>query len=171
MKNCKLSVLAALFFPLCVCIASHANVTLPAIFADHMVLQRRLPVHVWGMAGAGETVTVSFRGESKSTAADSLGRWSLYLSAGEAGGPFEFVVQGNNAIHLGDVLVGDVWVASGQSNMEFETSKVTNAAAEIAAAKYPNIRLLHVKRAYSDYPLDNAEMASSWIACTPAVCA
>lgn len=167
MKNCRIVLFAALIFPLSVCCNTLANVSLPALFADHMVLQRGLPVHVWGMANPGEPVSVNFRGESKATTADTLGRWSLYLSPGEAGGPFDIVVQGSNAIHLQDVLVGDVWVASGQSNMEFETSKVMNAAAEIAAANYPKIRLLHVKRAYSDYPLVDAEMFSSWTDCTP----
>ncbi len=131
-----------------------------------MVVQRQLPVHVWGKASPEETITVSFRGESKPTTADSFGRWSLYMAPGDAGGPFELVVKGSNTITLRDVLVGDVWVASGQSNMEFETYKTNNAAAEIAAAKYPNIRLLHPKRAYSDYPQDDAEMLP-WSACTP----
>ena len=76
-------------------------------------------MHVWGMAAEHENVTVTFRGETKSTIADELGRWSLYLSPGEAGGPFPLTVKAANTIVLNDVLVGDVWVASGQSNMEF----------------------------------------------------
>ena len=166
-KNCRISFLVALMFPVVFCFPGFAEASLPALFADHMVVQRQLPVRVWGKAAANETVTVSFRGEARSTAADSLGRWSVYLAAGEAGGPFDLTVKASNTIHLSDVLVGDVWVASGQSNMEFEVSKVNNAAAEIAAAYYPNIRLLHVKRSYADYPRDDAEMTSSWTACTP----
>src|ERR1019366_5557846 len=99
-----------------------AEVTLPKIIADHMVVQRDLPVHVWGMAAPGEEVSVSFRGETRSTKAGRLGRWNVYLTPGAAGGPFQMTVRGGTAqsITLDDVLVGDVWVASGQSNMEFE---------------------------------------------------
>src|SRR5215472_2947363 len=100
-------------------ISALAEVKLPSLLADHMVVQLGLTVHVWGMAARGEKVAATFRGETRSTAADELGRWSLYLSPGEAGGPFPMVVKGSNTIELNDVLVGDVWVASGQSNMEF----------------------------------------------------
>ncbi len=71
-----------------------AQVTLPRILSDHMVVQRDLPMHVWGMATAGEEVTVSFRGESRSTKAGELGRWSVYLKPGTAGGPFQLTVEG-----------------------------------------------------------------------------
>ena len=154
----------------------HAEVRLPSIFADHMVVQRNLPVHVWGMADANETVSVTFRGETEQATTDSLGRWSVYLKPGEAGGPFSMQVHGANAITLQDVLVGDVWVASGQSNMEFPMAEgmnrgVNNEKAEIAAANYPQIRLLTVATNSSDYPLDNAVMSQAWSACTPATVA
>ncbi len=145
---------------------SFAAVTLPALFTSHMVLQRNRPVHIWGMADPQEKVTVSFRGEVKSTNADALGRWSLYLAPGSAGGPFPLTVKASNTIQLDDVLVGDVWVASGQSNMEFPMTWLRNAKAEIAAANAPQIRLLRVERAYSDYPLSNVK-AAPWAACTP----
>ncbi len=145
---------------------ARSDVTLPALFADHMVVQRQSPVHVWGMADPDESVTVTFRGQSSAAIADDLGRWSVYLAPGEAGGPFEMTVKGRNNIILRDVLVGDVWVASGQSNMEFELSKVANAATEIAAAQFPNIRLLKVTRAFSSYPLDDAQVVP-WTSCTP----
>src|SRR5580693_1155084 len=99
--------------------AVRADVTVPALLADHMVVQRGLPVHVWGMAAPHEAISVSFRGETKSCAADDDGRWSVYLSPGEAGGPFQMNIKATNTIALNDILVGDVWVASGQSNMEF----------------------------------------------------
>src|SRR5580693_5802564 len=99
--------------------AVRADVTVPALLADHMVVQRGLPVHVWGMAAPGEAVTVTFRGDTRSTNADELGRWSTYLPVGEAGGPYSLTVKAANTITLNDVMVGDVWVASGQSNMEF----------------------------------------------------
>ena len=117
-----------------------------------MVIQRGVPVHVWGMASPQENVTVTFRGETKSTNADELGRWSLYLAPGEAGGPFAMTVKSTNTITLNDVLVGDVWVASGQSNMEFPMKELLNADAEIAGAQYPKIRIFRVEHRPSSYP-------------------
>lgn len=143
-----------------------ADVTLPAVLADHMVVQRGLPVHVWGMASAGEAISVTFRAEAKSTTADVLGRWSVYLAPVEAGGPFSITVKGSNTIVLNDVLVGDVWVASGQSNMELPMTRVNNAESEIAAAQYPKIRIFQIKKKTADYPLTDVD-AKTWAACTP----
>ena len=145
---------------------AHAEVTLPTVLADHMVVQRGLPVHVWGMASPQEAVTVTFRGETRSATADDLGRWSVYLSPGEAGGPFPMLVKGTNTLTLNDVLVGDVWVASGQSNMEFPMTELNNAAAEIAAAQYPKIRIFRVEHHPADYPQTSVN-AKTWTACTP----
>jgi len=144
-----------------------ADVSLPSLLADHMVVQRNLPVHVWGMAAPNEAVTVTFRGETRSTSADDLGRWGLYLSPGDAGGPFQLEVKAANTITLNDVLVGDVWVASGQSNMEFGIYSTTNGEAEVAAANYPKIRLFIVDHSPSDYPRTDVK-AKTWAACTPA---
>lgn len=146
--------------------AVRADVTVPALLADHMVVQRGLPVHVWGMAAPQEAVSVTFRGETKSCTADDDGRWSVYLSPGEAGGPFQMNIKASDAITLSDILVGDVWVASGQSNMELAMKWVTNADAEIAAAQYPKIRIFTVKRKPADYPLENVD-SKGWAACTP----
>jgi sialate O-acetylesterase len=145
---------------------SYADVTLPSLLADHMVVQRGLPVHLWGMAAPAESVAVTFRGETKSTNADELGRWSLYLSPGEAGGPFQMTVKAANTLTLNDVLVGDVWVASGQSNMEFPMKELTNADAEIAAAQYPKIRIFRVEHRPSEYPRSDVD-AKTWALCTP----
>jgi sialate O-acetylesterase len=145
---------------------AHADVTLPSLLADHMVVQRGLPVHVWGMAAPNESVSVTFRGETKSTNADELGRWSLYLSPGEAGGPFSLSVKAANVITLSDILVGDVWVASGQSNMEFSMNNLNNAKSENAAAQYPKIRIFKVEHRPSDFPRADVE-AKTWAACTP----
>lgn len=147
-------------------VAAHADVTLPIILADHMVIQRDLPVHVWGMAAEHESVTVTFRGETQSTVADELGRWSVYLLPGEAGGPFQLTVKAANTITLQDVLVGDVWVASGQSNMEFPMTELTNASTEIAAAQYPKIRIFMVEHRPADFPRADVE-AKTWVACAP----
>ncbi len=146
--------------------AALADVTLPALLADHMVVQRGLPVHARGMAAPSENVTVTFRGETKSGNADELGRWSVYLSPGDAGGPFQMTVKGANTIVLNDVLVGDVWVASGQSNMEFSMKSLANPEPEIAAANYPKIRIFRVERKPADFPRWDLE-AKTWAACTP----
>lgn len=146
--------------------SSQAEVTLPSLLADHMVLQRGLPVHVWGKASEHESVSVTFRGETQSATADDLGRWSLYLSPGEAGGPFPMVIKASNTIQLNDVLVGDVWVASGQSNMEFSMKGLANPDAEIAAAQFPKIRIFRVEHRPSDYPRGDVE-AKTWALCTP----
>ncbi len=151
-----------------------AQVTLPKILSDHMVVQRDLPVHLWGTAAPEEQVTVSFRGETRTAEASRIGRWSVYLKPGAAGGPFEMTVKGNgageNAITLRDILVGDVWLASGQSNMEFPMlsnwSHEAHADAELPKAGIPNLRLLIVNRKTAEYPLDDIE-TSGWTASTP----
>ncbi len=151
---------------LLICLSASADVTLPGILTEHMVIQRDLPVHIWGKAAPDEAVTVAFRGETKAAKADTFGHWSIYLAPGAAGGPFELTVKGANTIDFKDVLVGDVWVASGQSNMEFKLRQAENAAAEIAAAKYPKIRHILVARKVADYPMDDAQM-QTWVACDP----
>ena len=156
-----------------------AEVTLPKILTSHMVVQRDLPVHVWGLAAPGEAVSASFRGETRSTKAGQLGRWSVYLSPGAAGGPFQLTVTGSPAvaggdavepvaetIKLDDVLVGDVWVASGQSNMEFEMHKAATADEDLPHAANARIRLLMVKRRAVEFPQDDAD-TEGWTVSTP----
>jgi sialate O-acetylesterase len=156
-------VLAAAFvFACCV----RADVTLPALLADHMVIQRDLPVHIWGRASSGESVTVAFRTALRTTTADSIGLWSVYLPPVEAGGPFDLTIKGNNSITLRDVLAGDVWVASGQSNMEFAVREGVNAKGELANASHPRIRLFHVNNKVASYPLADVD-AKPWTICTP----
>lgn len=143
----------------------YADVALPALFSDGMVVQRQRPVHVWGTATPGEAVIVSFRGESRSVAADANGQWGLHLQPGDAGGPFELAIRGKNAIVVRDVLVGDVWLASGQSNMEWPTKRAAGADAALAAADLPRVRLLRVRKTYADHPLDDAAVVP-WAACS-----
>jgi sialate O-acetylesterase len=165
-KNRLLTRAARNVVVLCLSVSAHAAVQLPALLTDHMVLQRNQPIHIWGKAAAGEAVSVSFREGHASGTADRMGEWSLYLRASEAGGPFEVTIEGTNTIHLKDVLVGDVWVASGQSNMEFALREGINHAQEIAGASYPNMRLFHVQNHVSGYPLDDVE-AKPWAPCSP----
>lgn len=151
-----------------------AQVTLPTILTSHMVIQRDLPVHVWGMAAPGQTVTAAFHGESESTTADRFGRWSVYLKPEPAGGPFQMVVKGTGvkgaegaqSVTLDDVLVGDVWVASGQSNMEFAMHQAATAAEDLPRAANPRIRLMMVKKKAADYALDNVD-TDGWTVSSP----
>ena len=152
---------------------ARSEVTLPSVLADHMVLQRGSPVHLWGKAEPGEQIHVNFRGHVGVVAADKLGRWSVYLPPGDAGGPFPLSIQGKNRIDFADILVGDLWVASGQSNMEFPmvsnppwTDGVQNATAEIASANHPKLRLFQVRPNSSDFPLDDLVAKQTWVACT-----
>ncbi len=164
----KRDLLLGLFAFFCLSVlTARADVSLPALIADHAVLQRGIPIHVWGNANPGEDVSVAFLTESRTVRADDLGRWSVYLPPHEAGGPFELKIKGNNTIILRDVWVGDVWVASGQSNMEFGLAGADRAEAEIAAARHPGIRLLLVDRNTSDYPLTDVVSKDSWQPCTP----
>ena len=162
----KSVVLAAVIVMLCCAIPSLAEVKLPAVLAEHMVLQRDFPVHLWGMAGAGELISATFRGAVAKTQADKLGRWELSLPAGAAGGPFALEIKGSNLIRFSDVLVGDVWLASGQSNMEFEMRRVANAEVELKHADRPHMRLFHVARASASFAQDDL-VAQTWTAVTP----
>lgn len=152
--------------------SARAEVRLPSVLTDHMVLQRGQPIHIWGSAGPGEKIYVSFHGREGNAVADELGRWGLYLPPVPAGGPFTLTVRGKNTITYTDVLVGDLWIASGQSNMGFPMGKtawtngVQNSQQEIANANHPRLRLFHVKDTASDYPLEDIS-AQPWTACTP----
>lgn len=140
---------------------------LPAIFGDHMVLQRDTPVRVWGWAKPGDTVTIAL-GQSAATAkADAKGEWSATLPAIPAGSaPREMTVKdGTTTLTVRDILVGDVWVCSGQSNMAFNLGGCVNAAAELANAQRPEMRFFQVPGVSSGTPL--ADTTGKWVVCTP----
>ena len=143
-----------------------AAVRLPAIFSDHMVLQRDAAVPVWGWADAGEKVTVMLNGRAEPTTADAQGKWRGSLPAQPAGGPFELTVKGANAVTCKDVMLGDVWVCSGQSNMEMGVNRCANPAEEIAHSDYPGIRLFLVPRLQlGGEPKDDGK--GQWLPCGP----
>lgn len=119
---------------------TRADVTLPPIIGDRMVLQAGLAVPLFGKAAPGEKVGVAIAGHQASTTADGQGNWLVRLGPLEPGGPFELKVSGQISITLKDVLIGEVWLASGQSNMRFPLSKTSNAAEDIAAAAHPRLR-------------------------------
>ena len=133
----------ALLLAIVLVVPAVADVKLPKVIGSNMVLQRDMAVPVWGWADNGEEVTVTINGQTKKTTAAD-GKWILKLDAMSAGGPFEMKIQGKNEITLNNVLIGEVWVCSGQSNMQWSTKNSVNGAQEVANAKYPNIRLFTV---------------------------
>jgi sialate O-acetylesterase len=146
-----------------------ADVRLPGFFGDHMVLQRDKPMPFWGWAAAGESITVSFAGASASTETKADGTWRVELPAQPAGGPHVLTVSGANTLTLNDILVGEVWLCSGQSNMEWTVSRSANSAAEIAAADFPRIRHIKVPKRPSAFPLD--DIRAPWQVCSPSTAA
>ena len=137
------------------------TLSLASIFSDHMVLQRDVKLPIWGHAEPGAKVEVQLAGATKEATADKDGKWSVSFSPLKAGGgPLELSVKsGDETVHMTDVLVGDVWVASGQSNMEWSMEKTNDAESEIAAADWPEIRFVDVPNVPSDKPLDSFKSA------------
>jgi sialate O-acetylesterase len=160
--------LAAILFT----IPARADVKPAPLFSDHAVLQQAMSVPIWGVADAGEAVTVTFAGQTQSATAGADGKWMVKLDKLTAGGPFDMTIAGKNSIAIHDLLVGEVWIASGQSNMEFTVSKkghapygLINEDQEIAAADYPQIRMFTGKQAktYEPQPTVNGQ----WLICNP----
>ena len=146
---------------------SHAEVKLPGFFGDSMVLQQQKPIAIWGWAEPGESITVTLADASETATADKTGKWKVALPAMTASKePISLTVKGSNTIEINDILIGEVWLCSGQSNMEWSVRSSSNAAEEIAAADYPMIRHIKVGRKPSTTPLDNIE--SKWQICSPA---
>ena len=146
--------------------AVRADVKLPAIIGSNMVLQADMKAPIWGWADAGEKVTVTLGDQKVEATADKDGKWQVRLAAMKAGtGPLEMTVAGKNALKLTNILVGEVWICSGQSNMEMSVRSSKDAEQEIAAAKYPKIRLFTVTKATADTP--QADCKGQWVECAP----
>jgi sialate O-acetylesterase len=147
--------------------AANATVKMPAIFGDHMVLQQGLKLHVWGTADRDESVSVWIDGHEAKTVAGSEGKWEVNLDPLKVTGqPVRMRVTGvSNQIEFQDILVGDVWVCSGQSNMEFGITNASNASEAIAGANQPEIRLFLLQRKTSLKPLEDC--IGKWVLCTP----
>ena len=172
--------LASLFLS---CGVLHAAVKLPLVFSDRMILQRDAPVPVWGWAEAGEEITVAFAGQTKTTKADAKGNWSVHLDAMPASSePRELTVASSNQKSeirnpkLQDVLIGEVWLASGQSNMEVPVKDALNPEAEAAAADFPQIRIFKIAANIALTPKTDTGTStkskgdaqrSGWRACSP----
>ncbi len=154
---------------------ARAEVKLSHVIGDHMVLQQGMNVPIWGWADAGENVTVSFAGQKETATPGADGKWEVKLKPLTASDrPAELVVAGKNTITVKDILVGEVWVCSGQSNMEFRVAGAKNHDQEIKEAAYPNIRFFSVKKKISlqpdkdvPAPKDSKDYENQWEACSP----
>ena len=148
----------------CIGIRLNAMIVLPQIFSDNMVLQRNVLIPVWGQGAANEKIEVRFNRQVKTIKADKNGKWMIRLDAELAGGPYELTVKATNTIQIKNILIGDVWLCSGQSNMEWSVGQSNNAKTEIAAALYPQIRHIKIPHSISSLPQAAFE-AGGWQVC------
>lgn len=145
---------------------AQAALQLPAVFGEHMVLQRQMAIPVWGKASPGSAVEVVFDGERRSVRASAQGEWIVALGAREAGGPYVMEVRsGAETVRFGDVMIGEVWVCSGQSNMGWTVWNSNYAQLEMATARNPQIRLLTVPRLGTQEP--QWDFDGQWAVCSP----
>ena len=158
----KLLPLAAAFFAVA---TTRADVSLPALFSDHMVLQREAAVPVWGWAEAGEEVSVSIAGQTKTVQAGADGKWRVTLDKISAAEPGALTVKGKNEITISDVLAGEVWLCSGQSNMGFVVRSAENFEREKAAADHPKLRMFIATSGAATEPQEKCN--GKWFVCSP----
>ena len=159
--------LSGLFFLLVVSASPvSADVRLPHIIGSNMVVQRDIPIPIWGWADPGEVVKVTFQKFEASTKADEKGKWMVKLPAVKAGGPYIMTITGKNSIKLNNILGGEVWLCSGEYNMWWPVTYSNNSDKEIAEANYPQIRLLTVPNIAAGEPTD--DINAVWNPCTPA---
>jgi sialate O-acetylesterase len=145
--------------------SAHAAVSVPHIFSNDMVLQREMPIPVWGWADPGEKVTVALAETSAEATADADGNWKVALPAAKAGGPFTLTVTGKTTLTFTNVMVGEVWFCSGQSNMEMPINNLNKRDQYIKAGKFPNIRLFLIPHKACGMP--NSDVEATWWVCTP----
>ncbi|HEX4149381.1 MAG TPA: sialate O-acetylesterase [Pirellulales bacterium] len=142
-----------------------AEITLPALFSDHMVIQAGAAVPIWGWAAAGETISVSTGPQSLTTQAQADGSWRVTLEKMPSGTVLAITCRAANTVTIQDALVGEVWLCSGQSNMEMPVKRARDAEREQAAARFPQLRVFKVERQTSLTPL--ARCAGHWVVCSP----
>jgi sialate O-acetylesterase len=174
MKSRILHKLSGLAVAALLCFNAHAGIKLPALIADNMVLQQNSNIILWGWANGNETIVINASWNKKAikTIAKADGTWQISIKTPKAGGPYSIDFKATNDIVVNNVLIGEVWLASGQSNMEFYMGKaegwrtgVENYETEIEKANYPNIRMIDVKNTVADSPLTN--ITGKWEICTP----
>src|SRR3954465_12030202 len=163
--NYRVAALALLGTLMSCALPACADVKLPAMFTDHAVLQRDMPVPVWGWAEPGEDVTVTIADQTHKTKANDKGKWRVTLEPLSLGKPLTLIVEGKNRVKRKDILAGEVWLCSGQSNMEFALISANNGDLEVAAADHPNIRLVRVKEPGSQTPVE--DFKGEWKVCSP----
>ncbi len=143
-----------------------ADPVLPHVISEHMVVQQRRPIHIWGKADPNENITIILSTESRSTSADTNGNWSVDLPPMAAGGPFILTIHGKKDVVLRDVMIGEVWIASGQSNMTFALNDAIGGPEEVRKADYPDIRLFTVPKKNAAEPQSDT-LPASWEICNP----
>jgi len=143
-----------------------AVVKLPDVLTSNMVLQRNKEIKIWGWADKSEKVSVSLNNKTVSAKTDNNGSWSVIFPSMKEGGPYTIVIKGKNTITLDNILIGDIWVCSGQSNMEFVVMNANNSAKEIENANYPKIRLLTIPKNFQYGPVSNVS-GIDWKICSP----
>lgn len=171
MKTIRLSVIALLL----ILMTGHtvklfAEVKPARIFSSNMVLQKGIENTIWGWANKGEKISIAMNGKIVKTSADKNGKWIAKLPIMEYGGPYTMTITGKNKIQFSNVMIGEVWVCSGQSNMEFPVSGVNNANEEIASANFPKIRLFTVSRDAAQKPVADLKKGE-WVECSSATVA
>lgn len=149
--------------------ALFAKIILPSVFADNMVLQQNSTVAIWGWSDAGETVKIVAGWNEKDTIkvkADNSSKWTTTIKTIGAGGPYSIRILGSSRVELKNVMLGEVWICSGQSNMEWSVNhKIQNGEEEAAKANHPNIRIFHVQKIGAEYPQENCN--ATWTVCSP----
>jgi len=145
-----------------------ADVKLPSLIADRMVLQQNSNANIWGWASPGEKVAVKGSPKwafNKTTIANKHGKWNIAIATPKAGGPYEITIKANNVIVLKDILIGEVWICSGQSNMDWPLKRALNSRNEVAAANHPDMRLFTVKIKVASEPMEHCN--GHWSSCSP----
>lgn len=146
--------------------STNAKVTLPQFFNNNMVLQRSKPIPIWGTANPNEKISIRFHKQSAVITADTQGKWLVKLKAENAGGPYTLTINGENTIEFKNILVGDVWLCSGQSNMEWVVGLSNNFEVEKASANTPNIRHIKILKEISFEPQSDVK-ETKWDVCSP----
>ena len=176
MKHLNKRLISALLFIVSIVLRTgsvNAKIVLPSVFSDNMVMQQKTNAAIWGKGTPGHNINISTTWSKKIyvSRADKNGNWKILVATPSYGGPYTITISDGAKITLKNILIGDVWVCSGQSNMEMPLvgwGKIKNYKEEITQAKYPDIRLLQVNRKVSNVPLENAEVANGgWVTCTP----
>ena len=166
MKNVRWGLMVAAGVLLAGVQAATADVKLPEVISNNMVLQKDIPLPIWGWAEAGEEVSVTLGESSVKATTDAAGKWKVTLPAIKtAGGPHEMTVKGKNEIKIANILVGEVWAGSGQSNMQWAVQQSTNGQEEVKNANFPKIRLFIIPLVPSGTPAEHIK--AQWVECSP----